>query len=657
MVRLCRTVTITSQALPIIRKLEQDYSLEAVTPSWETYRRAPTQAELKEFDRFGVDSVRLTIAALAREAAASSPTMPEYIDRMKDLGVEVRVNITFLGGFIRGLSYAMNGYAFQGSDVGKDYSWRGLQQYLGVSYVQSRDFEAIGANPSRTSNSTGQAKRTSERVERGDRPSESADPVATAADRQSSQGLLRIETALSHLDRSASDLAESIGQTDPGKLRIETAASQLDRSAEQLAAAASHLDRGTGNLAASISATQPPAQHSGEEQPGTSSRFSRLAEDVFGSIDAKSVRLRKRTDNRPAVSLAAAPIGAGDESRAAREYPAAATIRHNIAAQLDQIGAAVERLNADFEPEVQPVRAAGNDGRTESGAARSALSRTSPDASRLAAEIQRQFDEINLIHENIRRKRRTELEQLDAELTSKTIAPRVSADFRPGEVTLTEEQKVNGSVTFLDSTRHSVPQKPEQESYHNIRNEVKQEESVDDCQLQEEPQPTNTKPVNNPRARRIASLIPLVGSTGKPKQSDTGRTSKDKSEDRGISDRESLFARIDEPIRTAKSNREGAQANQPDSKQADRRTRSASPESRAIEPSHDSELEKLTARQAAAARRIRELEAEHQRLEAERLRQLEAERQQPSSRSKQPNNTNQHRHSPSRKNKDSGIEL
>jgi len=62
----------------VIRKLEQDYNLEAVTPSWETYRRAPSTPELKEFDRTGTGSVRLTIAALAREAAGSRPTMPEY---------------------------------------------------------------------------------------------------------------------------------------------------------------------------------------------------------------------------------------------------------------------------------------------------------------------------------------------------------------------------------------------------------------------------------------------------------------------------------------------------------------------------------------------------------------------------------------------------
>ena len=137
----------------VIRKIEQDYELEAVTPSWETHRRAPTTPELKEFENKGTDSVRLTIAELAQQAAASSPTMPEYIDRMKELGAEVKVNIT-RGGKVRGLSYAMGAYAFQGSDIGKDYSWNGLQQYLGVSYVASRDFETISKAESKKNNSS-----------------------------------------------------------------------------------------------------------------------------------------------------------------------------------------------------------------------------------------------------------------------------------------------------------------------------------------------------------------------------------------------------------------------------------------------------------------------------------------------------------------------
>ncbi|AFZ15727.1 Relaxase/mobilization nuclease family protein (plasmid) [Crinalium epipsammum PCC 9333] len=210
----------------VIRKIEQDYELEAVTPSWETHRRAPTTPELKEFERTGTGSVRLTIAELAQEAASNSPTMPEYLDRMKELGVEVKVNIT-RNDKVRGLSYSMGAYAFQGSDIGKDYSWNGLQQYLGVSYVQSRDFETISQGESRTNNSKSRPARTSQQNESGDRTVEPTVSQPAAADHQ----------------------------FDPGKQLVQTAVNQLNRNTEQLTAAVSQLDRSTDDFSRRLEQT------------------------------------------------------------------------------------------------------------------------------------------------------------------------------------------------------------------------------------------------------------------------------------------------------------------------------------------------------------------------------------------------------------------
>lgn len=122
----------------LIRQLERDYQLEAVQPSWEKGRRSPTTGEWRQRQRTGEDSVRERLQDYIDEAAADCPTMPQLINRLLDEGVDVKVGYTRTGKN-KGISYQLDGIAFSGTHLGKEYTFPGLQKYKGVSYNSYQD--------------------------------------------------------------------------------------------------------------------------------------------------------------------------------------------------------------------------------------------------------------------------------------------------------------------------------------------------------------------------------------------------------------------------------------------------------------------------------------------------------------------------------------
>jgi hypothetical protein len=57
--------------------------------------------------------------------------MNQYLQRLKDAGVEPRIRKTRTGK-IQGISYELEGVAFAGHKLGRNYSWQGLQK-LGIT--------------------------------------------------------------------------------------------------------------------------------------------------------------------------------------------------------------------------------------------------------------------------------------------------------------------------------------------------------------------------------------------------------------------------------------------------------------------------------------------------------------------------------------------
>ncbi|WP_341731853.1 relaxase/mobilization nuclease domain-containing protein [Microcoleus sp. EPA2] len=121
-----------------IRQLEQDYNLEIVASSWEKDKRAPTTGEHRHLQSKGNKSVRVQLQDLIDEVTLDNPSMPEFVERLQQQGVEVQVRLTRTG-FSKGISYNLNGVAFSGTQLGKAYTFSGLQKHRSVSYDKGRD--------------------------------------------------------------------------------------------------------------------------------------------------------------------------------------------------------------------------------------------------------------------------------------------------------------------------------------------------------------------------------------------------------------------------------------------------------------------------------------------------------------------------------------
>jgi hypothetical protein len=129
-----------------IRQLERNYNLETVTPSWETDKRAQTTGEHRQLKSKGNKSVRVQLQDLIDEVTQDNPSMPEFVERLQQQGVEVQVGLTRTGiGFSKGISYNLDGVALSGTQLGKAYTFSGLQKHRGVSYDKGRDNALIEA--------------------------------------------------------------------------------------------------------------------------------------------------------------------------------------------------------------------------------------------------------------------------------------------------------------------------------------------------------------------------------------------------------------------------------------------------------------------------------------------------------------------------------
>jgi hypothetical protein len=83
---------------------------------------------------------------LIDEVTPDNPSMPEFVERLQQQGVEVQVRLTGTGiGFSKGISYNLDGVALSGTQLGKAYTFSGLQKHRGVSYDKGRDNALIDA--------------------------------------------------------------------------------------------------------------------------------------------------------------------------------------------------------------------------------------------------------------------------------------------------------------------------------------------------------------------------------------------------------------------------------------------------------------------------------------------------------------------------------
>lgn len=211
-----------------IRQLERNYNLETVTPSWETDKRAPTTGEYRQLQSKGNKSVRVQLQDIIDEVTQDNPSMPEFVERLQQQGVEVQVRLTRTG-LSKGISYNLNEVSFSGTQLGKAYTFSGLQKHRGVSYDQQRDSAIIEAlmQPQHLAIAAGEA-------EENELESPPSEPAATAP--------LTPATAANELESPPSELTETALTTPATANELESPPSKLAATAPVTPATANELE-------------------------------------------------------------------------------------------------------------------------------------------------------------------------------------------------------------------------------------------------------------------------------------------------------------------------------------------------------------------------------------------------------------------------------
>ena len=127
------------RAIEATQELERAHGL-ALTPGLGDARAERRKLKDKEINmalRVGKEPPRQRLQRILDEAVRDKPTVLEFVDRLQAAGVGVRASVASTGR-VSGFSFEMGGVVFKGSDLGKRYSWAGLQK-AGVTYDEARD--------------------------------------------------------------------------------------------------------------------------------------------------------------------------------------------------------------------------------------------------------------------------------------------------------------------------------------------------------------------------------------------------------------------------------------------------------------------------------------------------------------------------------------
>lgn len=127
----------------IISQLEKDFGLTITKgPSPEDgAKRRLGKGEIEMALRTGEEPPRQRLQRIIDEVLAGKPTAPQFAEALTVAGVSVVINQASTGR-ISGASFEVDGVAFKGSALGKDYSW-GKLTTRGLDYDQARDSAAL----------------------------------------------------------------------------------------------------------------------------------------------------------------------------------------------------------------------------------------------------------------------------------------------------------------------------------------------------------------------------------------------------------------------------------------------------------------------------------------------------------------------------------
>lgn len=157
------------RAINLTQDLEERYKLtrtKGLDRASPAPRKAPSRNEIEQASRSGDAAPRLMLQEIVDAATAESGSVFDFLDRIESAGAIAHPNVAKTGR-MNGFAFEYGGIKFKGSDLGKAYTWKGLQE-RGIDYEQDRDGEALRDRASRTARAASEID--SGRSDAADRP-------------------------------------------------------------------------------------------------------------------------------------------------------------------------------------------------------------------------------------------------------------------------------------------------------------------------------------------------------------------------------------------------------------------------------------------------------------------------------------------------------
>ncbi len=115
-----------------IRKIEREHGLSVVISSRKVERRGLTTGELRLALKTQQPTIKMRLQEILDQETTHSSTMSIFANNLGRRGVKVIPNMA-ANGRISGISFELNGEIMKGSDLGRGYTFSGLQK-RGIIY-------------------------------------------------------------------------------------------------------------------------------------------------------------------------------------------------------------------------------------------------------------------------------------------------------------------------------------------------------------------------------------------------------------------------------------------------------------------------------------------------------------------------------------------
>ena len=157
------------RAIEATQLLEKQFGL-TLTPGLdsidaEDHKKNVTKNEMEQSVRTGEAPARQLLQNIIDDAVQGNPSVTAFVERLEAAGVTVKPNVATTGK-LNGFGFSINGIPFKGSDLGKKYAWKGLQQQ-GVTYDQDRESGALISRKGETFGAEGANRSPDTAADRG----------------------------------------------------------------------------------------------------------------------------------------------------------------------------------------------------------------------------------------------------------------------------------------------------------------------------------------------------------------------------------------------------------------------------------------------------------------------------------------------------------